>query len=273
MSNNDFASLVVLSFKRPDSLKRSLESLLNNSDGVPYELIVHDDGAGSDGSGRVNMTMLSQMARQRLLTTLILNAGDNLGVGTAMNRGFSIARGRWVVKLDADLEYRPGWLKAGVDLLEKRPDVAVVGFFDFRNYNPKDDRFNKLSELRDSDGKMLGYEVDDFVGSAFMMRRADWLKYGISGINWTPDGAHFESGKDVGFVGFEEGSAAFAEDVAWKKYMQSLGFKMAITTDDTISNFGFGLGNSTVVVEGDDGKPVVAKISNRPLLFGMRGNE
>jgi glycosyltransferase involved in cell wall biosynthesis len=42
--DRNFASLVVLSYKRPEMLKRSLESLKANTN-VPYELIVVDDGS------------------------------------------------------------------------------------------------------------------------------------------------------------------------------------------------------------------------------------
>lgn len=270
----DYASLVVLSYKRPEHLKRSLESLLNFSDGkIAYELIVHDDGAGDDGSGKINMTMLLQMARQRLLSTLIVNAGDNLGVGTAMNRGFKVASGKWLCKLDADLEYRSGWIEAGVKLLEERPDVGVVGFFDYHNYSPEDPRFNKIGEIKDQGGQLIGYEVDDFVGSAFMIRRADYLRYGVAGVEWKDGVGYFKSTAEFGFAGLEEGSDAFAEDVAWKTYMQRLGYKLAITPDDMVSNFGFGLGNSTVVVADETGAPVVAKIAKKPLLFGTHGRD
>jgi hypothetical protein len=95
--------------------------------------------------------------------------------------------------------------------------------------------------------------VDDFVSSAFMIRRDDWLTHGVIDGKWR---------------GFEEGSAAFAEDVEWKKRMQAAGYLCAITTPDTMVNTGFGLGSSTVVVADDEGQPVVQAISSEPVLFG-----
>jgi GT2 family glycosyltransferase len=185
------------------------------------------------------------------ISTLILNRGKNMGVGHGMNRGFSVARGKWVCKLDVDLTYTPGWIEAGIELLSI-PNVAVAGFFDYKNYVPDDSRFEKIYPIK-RDDTLIGYSVTDFVGSSFMIRRKDWLEFGVINGSWR---------------GFEEYSAAFAEDVEWKLKMQEKGYKLAITPVDYHQNFGFGLGKSTVVVLNDDAQPEVAKISDTPLLFG-----
>ncbi len=127
----NFASLVVLSYKRPDFLRRSLTSLGDKYAGkTPYEIIVVDDGSPE------NWEYLHQLMRLRLISSVVTNAGCNLGVGASMNRGFSVARGKWIVKLDADLEYRTGWLDAGILILEWFKDVGCVGFFDYNNTTP-----------------------------------------------------------------------------------------------------------------------------------------
>lgn len=242
-----FASLVVLSYKRPDLLDESLESLLKSAGRTPYEIIVVDDG-----SRDACWPLLQQLVRRQLISSLVINAGDNMGVGVGMNRGFALARGEWVVKLDADLLYTPGWLDEGVKLLAN-PQVAVAGFFDYRHYTADDTRFNRIGEIRNEAGELIGYEVDDFVSSSFMLRRADWLRFGVQDGIWR---------------GFEEGSAAFAEDVAWKKKMQAAGFKLAITATDWQTNIGFGLGLSTVVTPDAAGQPQVTPVHG-PLVFNQ----
>lgn len=259
----EYASLVLLSYRRPDFLEQSLRSLHQASNETPFELIVVDDG-----SRDACWPFLFQTLRQYELSTLVLNAGSNLGVGVGMNRGFALARGKWVAKLDADLEYQPGWLDAAVAVLERFPRVAVVGFFDYRHYNAADTRFNRLAPLA-ADGRTYGYVVDDFVGSGFLMRRADWLRYGVAGVDFQSVTNPVPNSLQVAFVGFEEGSAAFAEDVAWKHKMQALGGQLAILDQDYVTNFGFGLGNSTVVVADEAGQPQVEKIHTQPLLFGV----
>lgn len=264
MTTNDFASLVLLTYHRPDYTERTLESLFAAKNQTPFELIVIDDG-----SRDANWTRLVQLLRERSLSFLGVNAGENLGVGVGINRGFGIARGRWLVKLDADLAFRDGWIDAGVELLERRSDIATVGFFDYHTYVPNDPRFNRMAPVL-LDGVAKGWIVDDYVGSAFMLRRRDYLVHGI-----VDEEGVIEDGGMVGIShtpiwrGFEEGSAAFAEDVAWKKQMTDLGFQHAITAEDYISNYGFGVGNSTVVPAlNPDGSAQVQKIANKPLLFG-----
>lgn len=242
-----YASLVVLSYKRPTYLMRSLQSLhtVTSAGKIPYELIVADDG-----SQDACWTFLMQAARQRKLTTLIQNAGGNLGVGEGMFRGFAVAQGEWLCKLDADLEYSPGWLDAGVDILRHDARIGCVGFFDYRHYTPSDNRFNILDKSETAQGIQYGV-VDDFVSSAMLFSRATYTQFGP----------------------IDRGSDAFAEDVMFKRKMQANGLSLAITIPDYIENFGFGLGKSEVVKPGAKGEPVVTKIHHTPLLFGLNSVE
>lgn len=252
--SNDYASLVLLTYKRPDFTDRTLTSLKAAKNHTPYELIVVDDGS-RDG----NWPMLLSALREREISSLVVNAGENMGVGTGINRGFQIATGKYLVKLDADLLYEDGWLDAGVALLEADPGIATVGFFDYHNYVANDPRFNKVGPVV-REGQTIGHYVDDYVGSAFMLRRWDFLTFGIDVLD--------PAAKESFWRGFPVGSAAFAEDVEWKQYMTKNGKRHAITDRDFIHNFGFGVGNSTVVPSLDaEGKAVVQTISQQPLVF------
>lgn len=239
----DFASLAVLSFRRPQMLQQSLESLKRNTF-YPHELIVHDDG--SDECWFV----IHNMIWARELSTAIINTGMNMGVGEALYRCWSCAKGHYLVKLDADLKYTKGWLEEGVRLMEKHNDVGALGFFaypqpnlDFQitrdRKNPKKD--NSLIEIRDDEIEI----VHDFVSSAMLIRREHFEKYGM-----------------------ERGSKAFAGDIMLKRAMQADGLQMALTPKDWIENIGFGLEKSVVVTpDKQTGQPTVTKISQEPLLF------
>jgi hypothetical protein len=71
----------------------------------------------------------------------------------------------------------------------------------------------------------LWEEVDDYVSSVMVIRRAIWEAYGP----------------------WEEHSAAFAEDIGFKNRLKSQGFVHALPKVDLASNFGFGPPHSTVV--------------------------
>ena len=238
----DFASLAVLSFKRPELLQQSIRSLKANTF-YPHELIIHDDGSDEC------WFFLQNMMWARELSTWITNTGMNMGVGEALHRCWSCAKGKYLVKLDADLTYEKGWLEEGVRLMEAYEDIGALGFFAYTTPHPsfpitrnrenlKKD--NTLIEIRNDEVEI----VKDFVSSAMLIRREHFGQYGM-----------------------ERGSKAFAGDIMMKRAMQKDGLLMAITPKDWIQNIGFGLEKSVVVTPGEKGQPVVTKIAQEPLLF------
>lgn len=234
--SSKFASLVILSYKRPDMLVHSMQSLQAHT--PPAEIIVVDDGSRDEC-----LIHIYKWLRQGTISTAILNGGPNRGVGEGMRRGFRLASGDYLVKLDADLEYRDGWLEKAMAALERYPDIGCIGWFDYHTYTPDDPRFNKLEE-RSLDGQHSIWIVDDFVSSAMMLRAGDYRAFGE----------------------IDSGSEAFAEDFVYKNKLVAAGMKLAILSPDLIINHGFGLGKSTVVVPGDDGKPHVADIHKSVYL-------
>jgi GT2 family glycosyltransferase len=240
----DFASLAVLSFRRPQLLQQSLDSLIHNTF-YPHELIIHDDGADECWFLLYNMTWA------RELSTIIINTGMNLGTDEALHRCWACAKGKYLGKLDADLIYQRGWLEEGVRLLETYRDVGALGFFAYTIPNP-DHRITRNRQDLSKDNTLIEIRNDeieivhDFVSSAMLIRREDYEKYGP----------------------IERGSRAFAGDIMLKRAMQEAGLKMAITPKDWIQNIGFGLDKSVVVTPDEKtGQPVVTQIAQEPLLF------
>jgi GT2 family glycosyltransferase len=238
----DFASLAVLSFKRPEMLQRSIQSLKQTTF-YPHELIIHDDGDDE------TWFFLQNMKWARELSTLIINTGMNMGVGEALHRCWSCAKGKYLVKLDADLLYHRGWLENGVRLLEKYDDIGALGFFAYthphRDFpitrNRKDpSKDTTLIEVREDEVEI----VHDFVSSAMLIRREHYERYGL-----------------------ERGSKAFAEDVMLKRAMQADGLLMAITPIDWIQNIGFGEQSVVAQIDKATGKVTATKIAQEPLLF------
>jgi len=242
-TNMDFASLAVLSFKRPELLQKSIHSL-KQSTFYPHELIIHDDGSDD------NWAFLQNMMWARELSTLIVNTGMNMGVGEALHRCWACAKGKYLAKLDADLLFTRGWLEEGVRLLEKYDDIGALGFFaytaphkDFPITRNREDpsKDTSLIEIREGEVEI----VKDFVSSAMLIRREHYEQYGP----------------------IERGSRAFAGDVMLKQRMRDGGLLMALTPEDWIQNIGFGLDKSVVVTPDAQGQAVVTKIAQEPLLF------
>jgi len=228
-----FASLVILSFNRRKMMERSLNSLFANTT-FPYELIVVDDGSHDDDT----VDYLMRLYRLGKISTLILNGGKNMGVGVGINRGFDIAHGDIVLKLDADLEYAPGWLEKTVKIMETFPEIGVMGLFKYF-HEPVDHR-KMFIRREERDG--VAVEVhQDFVGSAMVITKELYNKKGK----------------------FGEFSAAFAEDTIWKMARKSEGYWLALPEEDLVYNFGFG--RITSILVNNDG--TVRDIAQEPLIF------
>ena len=231
-----FASLCVLSFNRKKYLERSLETLWANTK-YPYELIVLDDGS----SERAVQEYIFQLARAKKVSTILMNTDHNMGIGIAVNRGFQIARGDYLFKLDADLDYKPGWLEHCVQLLEKHPLIGCMGLFKYwhRPCNFPDELIQTHEDY---------HEVIDFVGSAIGMRREVYDEFGL----------------------WYELQHSFGEDKQFKVAVGDGGFQMALPLEDVAVNFGFGEQHSSLIKEIDwEGHKHTYNVpTTTPLLFG-----
>lgn len=136
-----YASICLLAYKRPNQLKKCMESLLHSLD-YPCEIIVHLDG---DDSG--NAEYLFDMYKKKKISYLIMNGGLNGGVGRSLTRARRLATGKYFVKCDTDLEFKYGWLSHGISVLNSNNDIGCLGFFDYNNYDPNDYRFFTIQNL------------------------------------------------------------------------------------------------------------------------------
>jgi GT2 family glycosyltransferase len=114
------ASVVVVTFNNLVYTRLCLESLLANTDGPGYEVLVVDNGSDDD-TGRY----LTELARHHPHVRPVL-LGRNLGFAAANNRGLSRARGDVLVLLNNDTVVPRGWL-AGLSGHLRDGSVGLVG--------------------------------------------------------------------------------------------------------------------------------------------------
>lgn len=114
------ASIVVVSFDSLPFTRMCVETVLANTDGSPFELIVVDN-ASSDSSRDYLEDLASRDARVSLLAN-----EENVGFPAACNQGLAAARGDHLVLLNSDTMVPPGWLtRLGAHLEADRE--ALVG--------------------------------------------------------------------------------------------------------------------------------------------------
>lgn len=113
-------SVIIPLYNNASTVSRAIQSVLNQTLSCS-ELIVVDDGS-TDGSREV----VEQVTDDRI--SLLTQA--NSGVAAARNRGIEMARGEWIAFLDADDEWKPGFLATCQNLIEQYPqcDVAATAY-------------------------------------------------------------------------------------------------------------------------------------------------
>jgi glycosyltransferase involved in cell wall biosynthesis len=248
MNDSNHASICLLSFNRPKLVKQTISSAIVNA-GYPVEVIVHDDGSDQE-----TVDALREMHRNGLISLLMLNApGHNEGQGVALNRMFRAATGDPIIKMDHDLILEPEWLEECVAILRADLEAELAGLTDerigvlglFKYDHPPVAHGEMFIKHHQHDD--LGWEeVEDFVGSAMVIPREAWEKFGP----------------------FEERSPAFAEDAVFKKVVSGAPFwYCALPPDDLAQNVGFGLGPSTVNIPDADGGATVQPIKPGPFII------
>lgn len=232
------ASLCFLSYERPQFLIQAVTSALDYAR-EPVEVIIHDDGSRDPQVRQVIHDLLNV---DGVSTAIINPPGHNQGQGVALNRMFRIATGDPIIKLDQDLIFQPGWLAKTREILADER-VGLLGLFKYW-HDPVDWRKTGIEVWGTPPTHSFYTHI---CGSGMAIPRRVWEELG-------PFAEHWDSfGEDWGFQQTVHGSGRWLN---------------ALPSEDLVTNQGFGIGPSTVVVAGPNGQPTVHKINKRPRLVG-----
>jgi len=100
-------------------LRESIYSIHNNTE-RPFDLMVFDNH-----SCREVRAFFTETYEQGIIQYLILS-DTNIGKIGAWNFMFGAAQGKYIAFSDSDIYFRPGWLKASLELFESFPNVGMV---------------------------------------------------------------------------------------------------------------------------------------------------
>lgn len=112
-------SVVMSVFNGEQFLAEAVDSILNQSFS-DFEFILIDDGS-ADRSGAILDSYQQKDSRLRVYHQ------DNAGRVVSLNRGCSIARGKYIARMDQDDIAVRDRLMWQLDFMEKHPEVAVLG--------------------------------------------------------------------------------------------------------------------------------------------------
>jgi len=111
-------SVIVVNRNTRDILRKCLASVLAETAGISFEVIVVDNGS-TDGS--------AEMVRHEFPQVTLIGNQDNRGFAAANNQGMRVARGRYVLLLNSDTVVLDGAIQKTVAFADEHPEAAVVG--------------------------------------------------------------------------------------------------------------------------------------------------
>lgn len=225
------ASIVIVSFNTREVLRECLETLRRESEGVTYETIVVDN-ASRDGS--------ADMVAADFPDVRLIRSDVNLGFGAANNRGFEVARGRYVVLLNSDAFLKPGALRKSIEYMDADPTIGLGGArLIGRNddWQPSARMFpSPLNDFLILSGLSTRYPRSRFFG------RADrtWASPDDSAdVDWVP-GAYGVIRRDVlEKIGhFDEAFFLYYEEVDLCRRIRAAGYRIRYWADVRVIHLG-----------------------------------
>lgn len=111
-------SVCIANWNCVELLRRCLESLLRQPQGVSFEVVVVDN-CSDDGAPEM-------IRREFPQVTLVVNSA-NVGFAKANNQAASVARGRYLFFLNNDTVVPPYALRRFLDFVEANPGIGMVG--------------------------------------------------------------------------------------------------------------------------------------------------
>lgn len=122
MMDYPLVSVIIPCYNAERYVEQSVRSIMEQTY-TALEIIVIDDGS-VDGTTLVLQRLAAEDQRIRLVIH-----GENRQLIFTLNEGLALARGRYIARMDADDIAMPDRIAVQVDVLERSPQIVVVGSF------------------------------------------------------------------------------------------------------------------------------------------------
>lgn len=191
-SDAPLVSIIILNLNKPDMTIDCLKSIWKNTTGIPYEVIVVDNGSSPE-----NQKRLAAYEGPHKFIPLAINRF----FGEGNNIGAEFAKGTYLLFLNNDVIVTPDWLPPLVDVFDTHPDAGCVGpkfiypsgelqeagvLLDPEGFSVQIGKFQSPDQPR-----FNRMRVVDYVSAAtVLMRKADF--YAVLGFDFRYEPAYYE---------------------------------------------------------------------------------
>ncbi|MGE5579071.1 MAG: glycosyltransferase [Bacillota bacterium] len=114
-------SIVIVTLNAFEFASKCIDSIFQNSDTEPFELIVVDNGSTDN-----TWPFLEDLARKRKGVRVLRNP-NNMGFSYAANQGIFLSKGEFIVMLHSDTLVTKGWLRRLKRIASSVPGAGLVG--------------------------------------------------------------------------------------------------------------------------------------------------
>ncbi len=231
-------SVIVVSYNTREILRRCLARLAEELATVDGEVIVVDN-ASADGS--------ADMVADEFPAVQLVRSTVNLGFAAGNNRGFALARGRYVVLLNPDAFLGSGALARALAHMERSPRVGIAGGRlqdPAGRLQPSGRLFpSLLNELMVISGLAARYPRSRLFGR-FDRTWADPDQ--AAQVDWVPGAFTIIRGRALGETGgFDERFFLYYEEVDLCRRMVQAGYEVWYWPDVVVTHIG-GASSKTV---------------------------
>lgn len=123
MQDSFDVSIIIVNWNAGKYLQETIESLVEKTKNISYELIIVDNNSNRDEESFLYI----QNVLSKWNNFTFIKADENLGFSKANNIGMSISKGRNLLILNPDVILHNNLLKILSDYLDKNSDVGMVG--------------------------------------------------------------------------------------------------------------------------------------------------
>ncbi|MBS1917214.1 MAG: glycosyltransferase family 2 protein [Bacteroidetes bacterium] len=191
-------------------MKDALDSL-SACDQTLFETIIVNDGSTDEYTN--NYTQQLQQEGYNVIFQ------ENKGLAEARNTGIRLAKGEYILPLDADNKVLPEYMTISIDVLRKNPEIAVV--YGDANYFGERKGIWKMGEFN-----LQRLMLYNYIDACAMVRKKIFIELGFYDANMVKQGMEdWDLWLRVGFAGYRF------------HYINKPVFEYRVVGDSMIKNF------------------------------------
>lgn len=129
-------SVVMPVYNSTKYLRESIESILKQTF-TDFEFLIINEYGSNDGSADIIKEYEQKDSR-----VILVQNDKKLGLGNSLNKGFRLAKGKYIARLDADDIAHPTRFEKQIDLMDKNKNVGICGTYQ-HHFGPDFDWIHK----------------------------------------------------------------------------------------------------------------------------------